>query len=152
MTALFTDYWPHYAIIADAAGVAPNPTCDHCVSFATQDGKELFCGVIFQNWTEVAQTMHMAVFDSTKVTRNALYHVFHYPFIQLKCERLFVSVPSTNAKALEIDRKLGFKELAVVPRAFPGADGVILGMEREDCKWLNYKPRPYLEPLRRKVA
>lgn len=143
MTQLFIDNWPHYAIICEAAGVGPNPTCDHCVSFASDNGKELYYGCVYQGWTKVACTMHTAIFDAPKITRNALFHIFHYPYIQLKCERIFSAVPSDNPKALELNKKIGFKEVTVVPRAYPDADAIILSMEREDCKWLKYRPKPY---------
>lgn len=150
MTRMFVDRFPHYSIICDAAHVCPNPTFDHCVSFGSEDGKEIYYGVIFQNWTTIACTIHSAIFEPRKLNREALYYIFHYPFVQLECERLFGVVPSDNAKALELDRKLGFKCVTVIPGAFPGADGVVMGMERTDCKWLNFKPRHYIEP--RKVA
>jgi hypothetical protein len=143
MTQLFVDYWPHYGIIAEAAHIGPNPSLDHCVSFATDNGKELYFGCIYQSWTKVACTMHTAIFDGSKITRNALYHIFYYPYIQLKCERIFSVVPSDNPKALELNHKIGFKDITVVPRAYEAADAVILSMERDGCKWLNYRPRPY---------
>lgn len=148
-TGMFINLWPHYAMICDASNVNPNP-CDQCISFGSEDGKEIYYGAIFQSWTKVACTVHSAIFEPRKLTKGALWHIFYYPFVQLDCKRLFAAVPSDNIKALDLNAKFGFKRVTVIPNAYPDADCVVMGLERENCKWLNYQPRHIFEP--RKVA
>jgi RimJ/RimL family protein N-acetyltransferase len=129
----------HAIQIAAAAGTIYNPVADQCIS-RTEDG-ELLGGVLFQAYTGASIGMHMAGFRPKWANRDMLWAGFHYPFEQLKCERVFGQVPASNRLALEIDLKLGFKEVARIPRLYPGDDAIIVCMEREECRWLAVKPR-----------
>lgn len=148
MTRMFVNYFPHYAIIAEASKLNPNPTGDKCISFGPENGKEVYCGAVFQDWSGNAILVHSAIFEPRYMTRGVLWHVFYYPFVQLGCERVFCSVPSTNEKALALNRKFGFKDITRVPKAFPDGDCVIQGMEREECRWLARQPKEIFEPVK----
>ena len=58
---------------------------------------------------------------------------------------MFGQVPASNVRALEFDRKLGFIEETRIKDVFPDGDLVVLSMKREDCKWLNLKPKTLKE-------
>lgn len=129
----------HALRVAKAAGTIYNPVADQCISRI--EGLELYGGVLFQAFTGASIGIHMAGFRPNWANRDLLWAAFHYPFEQLKCERVFGQIPASNELALEIDLKLGFKEVARIPRLYPDDDAIIVVMERSDCRWLALKPR-----------
>ena len=69
-------------------------------------------------------------------SRDILWAVFAYPFIQLQCKKVIGRVSENNSRALEFDLKLGFKEEARIRDVYPEGDLFILTMRRDDCRWL----------------
>lgn len=131
----------HGRAIAKAAGCTFNPECDRAISRTSDRDGELLGGVIYQNFTRESIAMHTAGFNDRWVTRDLIWVCFHYPFVQLGVKRIFGQVPETNTKALEFDLWFGFKILTKIDGVFPDGGAIVLVLEREDCKWLNYKPR-----------
>ena len=138
MTIVFNDIGYGRAISA-AAGTAFNPEVDQCI--ARVDGERLLGGVIYQGYTGASIGIHMAGFDPHWASKDMLWVSFHYPFVQLGCKKLFAQVPAYNERALEIDRKLGFKEETRVRDVFPSGDLVVLSMIPDECRWLRIRPR-----------
>ena len=134
----FNVTWQGYAI-ASAAGTHFNPDTD--IVIARTEHQRLLGGVVFQKFTGASIRMHMASFDPHAMNRDILWVVFHYPFAQLGCSVLLGEIPSGNTKALDINRRLGFKEVARIEGAYPDGDLVVMAMRREDCRWLDLKPR-----------
>lgn len=130
--------------IAEKAGAQFNPAVDVCIANTGPDG--LWGGVIYNGYTGASISLHAAGFDSRWATVDMLWVTFHYPFVQLGCKKMFAQVPASNSRALEFDRKLGFKEEARLKDVFPDGDLVVLSMRREDCRWLRLKPRSLKEP------
>lgn len=83
----------------------------------------------------------MAGFRPDWANRDMLWVAFDYPFNQLGCKKLFGQVPESNPKALEIDLKLGFKIIAKIDDVFPDGALIVVALDRDDCRWLNLKPR-----------
>lgn len=135
----------HAFRIATAAGVQFNSAVDTCIAHVDERG--LRGGNIYNGFTGASMNVHMAGFDPHWASIDMLWVGFHYPFIQCGCKKLFAQVPSWNSRALEIDKKLGFKEEARIKDVFPEGDLVVLAMKREDCKWLKLKPRSLKEPV-----
>jgi RimJ/RimL family protein N-acetyltransferase len=120
--------------IAKAAGTIANPECDFAI-VRIEDG-QLLGGVIYQGYTGASIRMHAAGFVPRWADKDMLWMAFHYPFEQLNCTKLLGFVHSTNLKALDLNKKLGFKEEARITGVFRDADLVIMTMRREDCRWL----------------
>jgi hypothetical protein len=129
----------HGRAIAEASGTTFNPETDRVIA-RVEDGA-LWGGVTFQGYTGASIQMHMAGFVPRWADRDMLWVAFDYPFNQLKCRKVFGQVPETNTKALEIDLKLGFKIIAKIDDVFPDGACLVLALAREDCRWLNLKPR-----------
>jgi RimJ/RimL family protein N-acetyltransferase len=118
-----------------------NPKVDRCVARLAPDGK-LLGGVTYEKYTNVSICMHVRSFDKHWLTRDLLWVIFHYPFVQLNCLKVLGFLYSSNQIALEFDKKIGFKEEYRIKDACPdGADLVVMSMLREDCRWLNIEPR-----------
>lgn len=133
----------HGYAIAKACNASYNSQMDQCIS--RSDDKGLLGGVLYQNYTGTSVNVHMAGFDPSWVIRDMIWVCFHYPFVQLNCRKMFGQVPASNVRALEFDRKLGFIEETRIKDVFPDGDLVVLSMKREDCKWLNLRPKTLKE-------
>lgn len=132
----------HAIQISKAARIHFNPACDVCISRSHDD--KLLGGVIFQQFTGASITIHVAAFDPHWINPDMLWITFHYPFEQLKVKKIFGQVPQDNSRALEFDRKLGFKVETIIRDVYPDGDMVLLSMYREDCRWLKLKPRSFV--------
>lgn len=80
--------------------------------------------------------MHM-VGDPGWMNREFIRKAFRYPFIILDLPMVFGVVPSGNTRALDIDLRLGFKELLKIEGAHPDGALHLLQLKRED--WLRSK-------------
>jgi RimJ/RimL family protein N-acetyltransferase len=129
----------HGYAISEACGVVFNPAVDQVVA-RVKDGA-LLGGIVYQGYTGASIQMHTAGFAPNWANREFLWAIFDYPFNQLDCRKVFGQVPETNVRALEIDLKLGFKIVAKIDDVFPDGACYVLALAREDCRWLNLKPR-----------
>ena len=125
-----------------------NDKTDHVVAMH-REGRT--CGgVVFTGYMGGAITLHMAGDESNWATRDFLWMVYHYGFVQLGCRKLLGLVASDNARAISIDLRMGFQIEARIKDIFPnGADLLILSITKGQAKWLRWKPRYYrsnLEP------
>jgi hypothetical protein len=128
------DHIEHARAIAKEVGVFFNPECDHAI-IRTEDDK-LLGGVIYQGYTGASIRAHIAGFAPRWIDKDMLWMMFDYPFGQLGVNKIIGHVHSTNLKALDFNRKLGFKEEARIAGVFRDADLVIMSMRRENCRWL----------------
>jgi len=131
------DYGPR---IAKAADTAFNPTSDQSI-VRERDGA-LLGGVTVTHYTRASVQLHVAGFTDDWVSRNLIWAVFNYCFIQIGVNKIFGLVPSTNKDALSFDLKLGFLPTHRVKDVFEDADLIILEMARHQCRWLK-KPKGF---------
>ncbi len=137
MIELGNDTHGHW--IARATNSVYSPNVETVVS-RSENG--LFMGgVIFSNYTGTSVCIDVAGRKPNWVNRDLLWMTFAYPFYQLKCKVLIGRLASTNKKAIRFDLHVGFREIARIPGAVPEGDLIILVMYREECKWLNFKPK-----------
>jgi len=129
----------HGYAIAAASGTIFNPAVDQVI--ARVENGRLWGGVTYQGYTGASIQVHMAGFVPRWCDRDTLWVTFDYPFNQLNCRKVFGQVPETNAKSLEICLRLGFKIIAKIDDVFPDGACLVLALAREDCRWLNLKPR-----------
>lgn len=105
------------------------------------DPARIHGGVTFCNYTGSSIWIHVAARNEQWITPDMLWVTFHYPFVQLGCAYLYGLVESANEPALRFDLKLGFEVQAVLPGLFASGPGVVVCMERANCRWLKLKPR-----------
>ena len=96
---------------------------------------------MFSGYNEASICMHVASFLPGWVNRDLLWATFSYPFEQLGVKKVIGQVPASNKAALEFDTNLGFKIETIVKDVFVDDDLVVLGMYRDECRWLKIKPR-----------
>lgn len=101
------------------------------------DRRNLRGVVVYDSIGPADCSMHVASDGSARwLTREFLFHVFAYPFIQLGLRRVTAMVPSKNTRAIRFDEKLGFVREGYHPHGMPDDDLVSLGMLREHCRYI----------------
>jgi RimJ/RimL family protein N-acetyltransferase len=105
-----------------------------------EDGN-LIAGVVYNMYTEASICMHVAAKPGKRwMTRDFLFRVFAYPFLQLKCNRVTGLVRVDNIEARRFDEHLGFVQEGVIRKgATDGTDMILYGMLKEECRWLGVK-------------
>lgn len=94
-------------------------------------------GVVgYQGFNGRSCQMHMAGVGRW-ITREFVQRAFHYPFNILDLPMVFGVVPSGNTVALEIDLRLGFKQLMYVEGAHADGGLHFLQLTRDD--WMRSK-------------
>lgn len=127
--------------IMDQVGGFFTPDYDH--SFVSvREGAKLG-GFACCAYLGASMTVHMAGVDPRWCSRDLLWMVFDYAFMQLGLRKLIAPVRSNNLVALAQDLRAGFRVEAVVRDAYPDADMILLTMDRGSCRWLDIRPTGY---------
>lgn len=80
--------------------------------------------------------MHTVIAKPECMVRRLVHEAFEFPFVTCGCEAVVALVDSTNEAALTFDTRLGFHEIARIPRGGLEGDLIVLCMRREECRWL----------------
>jgi RimJ/RimL family protein N-acetyltransferase len=109
----------------------------HAMGLLNGDGR-LIAVTVWDNFSNWNCFMSVASDGSRRwMTPAFLYRSFFYPFEQLGLRRVTLTVASDNAASENLARRLGFSvECAAMPALFGDKDGIVLGLLREDCRWL----------------
>lgn len=92
---------------------------------------------IYDGFSECDCNMHIASDGTGNWLRRAFLKAsFSHPFLQWNLRRVTGLVPSKNHAALRFDLHLGFKQEGLIRHALPDDDIIVLGMLREDCRWI----------------
>lgn len=106
----------------------------------TLDGK-IVGGVVYHNYRGTGIEGSIYTTDKRWCNRHNLYHIFHYPFEQLGCKRFTAITQTRNQSSQTFLEKLGFKQEGLIRQAFEDDDGILYGMLREECRWVNHPKR-----------
>lgn len=111
------------------------------VTLGVESNGELIAGVAFENYTKTNISIHVAALEGRHwLSKDFLFRVFAYPFLQLGCNRVTGLVRVDNIKAQRLDEHLGFVQEGIIRRgATDGTDYIMYGMLKDECRWLNFK-------------
>lgn len=114
-------------------------------AIGVESNGELIAGVVFDGYTEAGMNIHVAALEGRHwLSKEFLYAVFAYPFIQLKCNRVTGLVRADNFKAQKLDEHLGFvKEGLIRQGCSDKTDMILYGMLKEECRWIHKKELSY---------
>lgn len=100
-------------------------------------------GVVYENWTGKGGSVviHIGSTDKHWINRDMLWVMFDYPFNQLEVNQAFAQVASKNEECLRFSKSVGWKEVIRLDAVFPDDDMILLRLRREECRFLNLKPR-----------
>ena len=110
-------------------------------TLGVEQNGELIAGVVFEGYTGSSISIHVAALEGKLwLSKEFLFRVFAYPFLQLECHRVTGLVRADNIKAQKLDEHLGFVREGIMRKgATDGTDYIFYGMLKEECRWLNFK-------------
>lgn len=101
------------------------------------DDMQIMGVVVYSRWTKHNCEMSVASVTPRFMTRAFLRAVFGYPFNELGFARVTAVVEEENVKALNMNHGLGFKDEGILRNWYgEGRNGVVMGMLKDECKWL----------------
>jgi RimJ/RimL family protein N-acetyltransferase len=72
------------------------------------------------------------------LSRDRLNKFFHYPYVDLNCTRTTVVCSKKNRKARKLAERLGYRFEGQIRKAMQdGADAMVYGMLKDECRWLD---------------
>ena len=112
------------------------------VAVGYESDGSLRCVVLYDGFSVADCNIHIAS-DGTGhwLTRGFLRAAFAHPFIQWNLRRVTGLVPAKNSDALRFDQHLGFVREGYIRHALPDDDIIVMGMLREDCRFIPKKYR-----------
>lgn len=143
----FNDLGDGAWIMARCFGVY-NEKVDQCIA-VIRDG-HIAGGVVYNAFIKTSMFIHMAGTEDNWATREFLWMVYDYPFNVLGVTWLYGLVDPMNTRALDVDIRMGFKEVSRIPGALGDRDLIVVGMRREWC-WLLDRITPQFHTLRAEV-
>lgn len=124
--------------LSDGGAIAGDVGIRHWdVSIARVERGKLLGGVIYSDATEDSISIHTAGFSPNWLSRDLLWVVFHWPFVQCNFQATFVKVRSSNNKSIEFARRLGFNTVAELSEVYRSDVLIIMRMLKRDCRWLD---------------
>lgn len=96
----------------------------------------LIAGVIFDHYNHKSIAMHVAAEGKRWMNKEYLWYCFHYPFNELKIDKILGFVEENNTDARRFDEHLGFKLETKIIDACKGGDLLVYTMTREQCRFL----------------
>lgn len=120
---------------------------EQCTWMGVFDDDVLLGVVVIHNY-EASACVQMSIYSESPkwCTRKVLVTAFDYCFNTLDIKRVYTQVCAENAKALKMNKRLGFEQIAVLPESIVRLDGKvcdnhIFTMTREQCRFLNSKQK-----------
>lgn len=93
--------------------------------------------ILYDRFTSQSCDMHLATNGGKKwATRASLYAFFAFPFIQCGFSRVGTHILRSNVASQILALKLGFTFEGRICSSLDGEDGIILGMLKQDCRWI----------------
>jgi RimJ/RimL family protein N-acetyltransferase len=129
------------------------PGMDH--SFSSHDtdkDNKILGGFVLNQYLGASMSVHMAGDDKHWCNRELLWLVFDYAFNQLGCTKMLAPVQSDNYAAISQDLRAGWHLETVIRDVYaPGIHMMVLAMAKDDCPWLDYKPKTWVSNAKRKA-
>lgn len=131
--------------VMELSGGCFNPNGDH--SFSSHRDGCILGGIVLAGFYGASWTMHQAGIDPRWCTRELLWLVFHYAFVQCECTKVVGLVRSDNHRAISTNLRGGWVLEAVLRDMFaPGVHMLVLTMTKEQCRWLDYTGPRHWQP------
>lgn len=106
-----------------------------------KDG-ELVMVVVFDNFSAVDCNVHLCSDGSRRwMNKDILLAAMAYVFVQLKLNRITGLVPAKKTDVIAFDEHFGFEREGYCRKALPDDDLVILGLLRENCRFITEEQR-----------
>ena len=101
--------------------------------FCIGEGSPLESGAIFEKYNGSSVLVTLATDKS--FSKEFINKIHEIAFKILKVNHVIVQVSSSNAKSLNLVRKLKFKQRGLIPKGMPDGDMLIFSLSRDDRKF-----------------
>jgi hypothetical protein len=95
---------------------------------------EVMAGIVFNCWT--GPDVELTIANDGGLHRQLIKATALYVYNDLKCVRGSITVRKNDQKTYETALKFGFKVEGIKRRGFGDDDAVIMGMVRDECRWI----------------
>jgi len=108
---------------------------DTCGLMAIDTEKNETVGAcIIDNWTENSAQVHLMMTSPMVIRHGFINFVAHFLYRECQLKYLYGLVPADKTKAVALNTRMGFKEVARLPDAWcDGVDYLIMSMTPADC-------------------
>lgn len=111
--------------------------CEDTQGIVAHRGADILAVAVFDSFTVDGCSVHFAIENPMVIRRGFLSEIAYHAYVVLDRSRLFGLVPDNNERAIKLDRHIGFKEIARVPRAISKDVGyIVMELEKKDCRFL----------------
>lgn len=101
------------------------------------DTNETVGACVMDNWTNNSVQAHFMVSTPMILRHGFLEECFDFMFNEKGLKYIYGMVPANNAKALKLNKHMGFTERLRLPEAYAdGVDYVVMELTRDNCKYL----------------
>lgn len=107
-----------------------------CVAIGLIHEGAIIAGVVYYCYRPPSIEMAIASKSPKWCNRKTLRYLFNYPFNQLNCKRITVTVDSDKKDVQAFDERLGFVHEGTLRQAHPSGDAEIYGMLKSECRWI----------------
>ncbi len=95
---------------------------------------ELVAGAMYDQYNGSSILASVAI--DGPITRQWLWYIFAYPFVQLKANVILGLISSANTKSIKLVEHMGFTSVADIPHADPSGLLCLYVMHRDDCRFI----------------
>lgn len=110
-----------------------------CQSIGLERRGKLIAGVVYDYFNGASICMHVAAEGSHWLNREFLWYSFHYPFVELGCQRVTGLIPESNCPSRRFAEHIGFEPETKLERAHKDGSVIVYRMFRERCRWLRVR-------------
>ena len=106
------------------------------------DNFKLLGGIVFHNFRPQDEkgpaSIEGSIYSTTPrwCSKTNLKAIFHYVFVVAKCYKFYAVIEATNQQAIVFLCRLGFSEEGRLKDHFWSGDGIVFGMSKDNCQWL----------------
>lgn len=110
------------------------------------DTAETLAVFIAEGWTDSSVSVHQIIFKTMVLRHGWLEEIATFIFTTAARKKMYGMVPASNHKAISLNEKIGFKQVARLEQAVDeNTDYIIMELKREDCPY-------WKQPALRKVS
>ena len=89
-----------------------------------------------EGWTETSASVHQVILNSMVIRHGWFEEIASFMFTVAERKKLFTIVPDNHVKAIKLNGKLGFTQVARLQEAYAvGVDYLLLELKRENCPY-----------------
>jgi hypothetical protein len=89
-----------------------------------------------EGWTKTSVQVHQVIINPMVLRHGFFEECARYVFTIAARKTMYGLVPSNNAKALSVNEKIGFTEIAILEDAYDeGIDYILMELKRDNCNF-----------------